>query len=472
MKKTLATVAALFAIAIAANAQEEEVLYDQYGKRVTGEPLKVQQEDGIFRARGSEYKLWFDSRVQADGAVFFGQQDWADPIGNGINMRRVRFAVKTQVTKDWYGEVDVDFANGAFELKDAIIRYDGIPNMEIQLGNFKEFFSIQRNNSSRYLQFMERPMVSQCLAPSRHLGLNAKYAKDAIWASAGIFFQEIEGQETRTFSENNNKLTNFDTDEGISLTGKFVWMPGFDKENWGLHIAAAASYRQPKTSAEIWGYNRYSTRNNTSVNRKKYIDTGDFGMVDFSTIYTAELAGYWGGFRGEAAYIGNTTLLKNAPELGGKAKNFGGWYVQGGYLLFGGKQHYDSNGAKFNRVTRGQNWGDVELCGRVEQIDLNADKAYWDAATYEQAGKLIMGGSAMAFSIGINYYINNNVKFVLDYQYTDNDMFASGKSNKFFVGRDGDGNATRDPRKVDFEKTGDMGGINYHMVSTRLEINF
>ena len=36
---------------------------------------------------------------------------------------------------------------------------------------------------------------------------------------------------------------------------------------------------------------------------------------------------------------------------------FWGWYAQAGYLLFGGTQRYDANGAKFTRVKRGDGTG-------------------------------------------------------------------------------------------------------------------
>ena len=142
---------------------------------------------------------------------------------------------------------------------------------------------------------------------------------------------------------------------------------------------------------------------------------------------------------------------------------FQGWYVQAGYLLFGGTQRYDGAGAKFTRVKRGQKWGDVELCGRVEYIDLNADKG-------ADAPK-IMGGSAMAYSAGLNYYINDHVKVQLNWQYTDNDRYSSGKGNKFIVGRDASGNPTKDPSKVVAAQSGNPG-VNYHMVAMRFEIDF
>ena len=450
--RKLSIVFALFLVAgVAANAQKEQ--YNQYGVKVDIDPLQAEAQDGILvlRSKGdSGYKIWFDNRVQTDGAVFFGEQDWADGISNGLSIRRARFAVKAQIDKNWYGEVDMDMANGKFELKDAIIRYTGLNHWQFQMGNFKEIFSIQRNNSSRYLQFIERPMVCSALAPSRGIGLNANYYNNGIFANLGIHGQAIEGSEERDLTENLSKSP-AGPDEGLSYTAKFVYQPGYDKEDWGLHLGAAFSYRTPKTTDDSWGKARYSTRNTTSINRKKYIDTDGFDYK-YCYLYTGELAGYWKGFRGEAVYMANSTAV---PE--GGYKNFFGWYVQGGYLLFGGTQRYDGAGAKFTRVKRGQKWGDVELCGRVESIDLNADA-------------VIHGGAAMAYSLGLNYYINDHVKVQLNYQYTDNDKYACGKGNKFRVGTTDGITPTNVPKQV--SETGSAAGVNYHMLAMRFEIDF
>lgn len=454
MKKLFYFAVLLLSSAFIANAQDQ---YNQYGVKVDIDPLQAEAQDGILVLRSknnSGYKIWFDNRVQTDGAVFFGEPSWADGISNDFSIRRARFAVKAQINKDWYGEVDMDMANGVFELKDAIIRYTGLENWQFQMGSFKEIFSLQRNNSSRYLQFIERPMVCSALAPSRHLGLNANYYNKGLFLNLGIMGQEIEGEETRSFVEESSKGKG--PDNGLTYTFKAVYQPGWNKTDWGMHIGAAASYRNPKTSDETFGKMRYSTRNSTSINRKKYIDTGDFDF-DHYIRYTAELAGYWKGFRGEAVYMGNTTYLPNNAGT----KMFSGWYVQGGYLLFGGQQRYDNAGAKFTRVKRGQKWGDVELCGRVEYIDLNADKAL---AADDQK---IMGGSAMAYAVGLNYYINDHVKVQLNWQYNDNDRFASGKGNKFFCGVDENGAATRNPYY-----TRGKAGVDYHMVAMRFEIDF
>ena len=453
MRKIILIVATLLLVVPAATAQQR-VKYNQYGVQVKSDRLDVEAQDGILvlESPTSGYKLWFDIRAQADGAVFFGAPDYADKIGNGVQIRRARFAVKGQIDENWYGEFDMDLANGLAELKDAIVRYTGVPNLDLQVGNFKENFSIQRNTTSRYLQFMERPMVCSALSPSRHLGFNAKYAKDWIWFSAGAFSQVIAGQEEWTNVADNNK--DFGRSSGYSLTTKLVFRPLYKLDNASLHIGAAYSYRTTTTDLATgeWGTYRASARNSTSINRKKYIDTNNLPGFDHNNLWTVELAGHWGGLRYEAAYIGDNVHFK--PEAADpETKNFGGWYAQAGYLLFGGKQRYDSMGGKYTKVERAHDWGDIELCARYETCNLNFGNVY--------------GGAAEAYTLGLNYWVNENVKMQLNYQFNNNDRYANGK-NKLFVGLDEAGNPTKDFGKI----ASKSAGVDYHMLAVRFEIDF
>ena len=449
MRKPICMIAILLTALSAAFAQEH-VKYNQYDR------LDVEAQDGILvmASPNSGYKLWFDIRAQADGAVFFGAPEYADPIGNGTSIRRARFAVKGQIDESWYGEFDMDLANGLVELKDALIRYTGIPNLDLQVGNFKENFSIQRNTTSRYLQFMERPMVCSALTPSRHLGINAKYAKDWLWISAGAFTQEVAGSEEWTNVADNNK--DFGRNAGYSLTTKVVFRPLYKLDNASLHIGAAYSYRTTKVSQATgeWGTYRASARNSTSINRKKYMDTNNLKGYDHNNLWTVELAGHWNGLRYEAAYVGDNVRFN---DDGVSSINFSGWYAQAGYLLFGGRQRYDANGGKYTKIKPGKKWGDLELCFRYEFLDLNAPE------------RKVFGGSAEAYTVGLNWWVNNNVKVQLNYQYNNNDRYANGK-DKLYVGLDAAGKPTRDYTKVVTESG--KAGVDYSMLAVRFEIDF
>ncbi|MBE6201720.1 MAG: porin [Rikenellaceae bacterium] len=468
MKKFLLIAAVAIVSICGAQAQEAEVTYNQYGQKVTSLPIKAQVQDGIlvFQNKDAGYKMWFDVRVQGDAAVYFGYDKNLTQIGNGMSFRRTRFAVKTQINKDWYAELDTDWSSGIVELKDAILQYDGIENLQIKMGNFKENFSIQRNSTSRYLLFMERAMVTY-LAPSRHMGVNFRYSTPALWASFGVFGPEIKGAEEQTAMEDGNK--DYGLDAGLSYTGKLVWRPLHKMDNGSLHIGAAVSYREPKVTSTD-GYNaiRYSTRNSTSINRKKFLDTDAIPYLDHELLWTVELAGHYESLRYEAAYISRQAFIdvEKNPQ-GQDLRPASGWYVQAGYMLFGGKQNYDAGGAKYTRCTRGKDWGDVELAARIDQINLNLNRYY-------------MGGSALQYALGINYYPIENVKFMINYQFADNDIFANGKGAQdgtdktakgpYRTGYDADGNVTYFPANVD--KTKGANGVDFHMISCRFQVAF
>ncbi len=448
MRKLISIAAAVLLTLSAAFAQK----VNQYGVAVQSDRLDVEAQDGILvlSSPTSKYKLWFDIRAQMDAAVFFGAPSYADKIGNGVSIRRARFAVKGQIDENWYGEFDMDLANGLVELKDAIVRYTGVPNLELQVGNFKENFSIQRNTTSRYLQFIERPMVCSALAPSRHVGINAKYAKDWLWVSAGVFGPEIAGSEEWQYIADNNK--DYGYNAGYSLTGKVVFRPLYKMENASLHLGAAVSYRTPKASDEKYGTYRASARNSTSINRKKYLDTDNLADYTHNLLWTAEIAGHWGGLRYEGAFMQDIVSFKSTA-VDPTPKKFWGWYGQAGYLLFGGTQRYDANGGKYTKVKPGKKWGDIELCARYEFLNLNCGNVY--------------GGAAEAICVGLNYWVNNNVKFQVNYQYNHNDRYANGK-NKLFVGLDDTGAPTKDYTKIAAAKA----GVSYSMLAVRFEIDF
>jgi phosphate-selective porin OprO/OprP len=223
-------------------------------------------------------------------------------------------------------------------------------------------------------------------------------------------------------------------------------------------------YDTPKTSDEMGVYagTRFSCRNATNISRKKYIDTDDIKNTKYNLIATAELACHYDGFRMESAWLSDWTYMDPEKVILDRPYHFQGWYVEGGYLLFGGKQSYDSDGAKFNRVRAGRSWGDIELALKYEFLDMNDYKD-------RLADQAIYGGSAELYGAGLNFYFSKNVKIGLNYQYVNNDRYANGKG-KLYVGLDADGNATKDFTKVVNEAG--KAGVNYHMLLARFQVAF
>ena len=434
-----------------AQSPDTTARYNQYGVKVARTPLQAEERNGmlILESKDQKYKIWYDARVQVDGAMFFG--DTYNPIGNGTSIRRARFAVKSAFGEKWYGEFDMDISNSELELKDAYVEFSPNKSLGLKAGNFKEGYSMESTTTSRYLTFIERPNAVATFAPSRHIGIAATYNRQWLYGMGGIHFQNVGGLEERVFSEDNNK--DFGYDEGVSFTGKLVAMPFYSDFTKGLHVGISGSYRTPKSDAEIRGTERYSTRSLTSINRKKYMDTDMIPDVDHIALGGFELAGYHKNFRFQAEYLMSNVYRKDDLPT----DKFDGWYAFGSMILFGGHYNYNTSEAEFTQPTRGKTWGDVELAFRYDYLSLNS----------RMDG--IMGGAGDGYTLGLNYHVNNNVKVMLNYAYLNHDRYANGKG-KLFVGYDAAGELTKDPSKV-VDAKGEAGE-DYSMVSIRFEVDF
>lgn len=453
MKKLLLTIflGLCFTMAFTQEVQDTTVRTDQYGKEVDRVPLITENRNGIlvFESKDQSYRLWFDIRVQTDGQISMSKT--LNPIGNGVTIRRARFAIKTNLGKNWYGELDLNAANGVLELEDAYLSYDFLNGLTTRVGNYKERFSMSETASSRYLNFMERGMAVTTFAPSRHIGWEAAYNGKRFFAAGGIFFQEIKDLETNTYVEDNNK--DYGRDQGISLTGKFVLQPFGANKDYGLHLAYAYSYRQPKTDVDPSEYGgiRYNTRSLSNINRKKYLDTDVIPFFRNQLLSNIELAAYYKGLAVQGEMITNRTQRKNDLQT----LDFGGYYAQAVYMVFGGRQVYNKSEGEFTQPDKGKKWGDIELALRYDYVDLN--------------DKTVYGGSADAMTAGLNFYAARNIKFQLNFSSINHDRYASGK-NKLYVGQDVTGALTKDPTKV-ANATG-KAGEDYNQLGIRCEINF
>lgn len=423
---------------------------NQYGVKVERKPVNGEERSGflVFESPDQSYKFWFDIRLQVDAAAFSGKTP--SPIGNDIAIRRLRFATKSQFTPHWYGELDLDFAKAMVELEDAFMQYSN-GDFSVKLGNAKEVFSMETNTTSRYLTFLERPISTQALTPSRRLGLSAAKSLPAgVRAFGGIYFQEVgDNGKVVSRADNNN---NFGANEGYSLTGKLIYQPSFNTEDGGVHVAAAGSYRTPKLD-DVLGTMRFSARAVTTINDKKYVDTDRIKNVDHQNLSGLEGAAFRKNLRVQGEYY--TTTVTRLDTL--KAAKFEGGFVMASMLLFGGHHRYNKEEGEFTQPARGRSWGDIELAARFEYLSLNDEKAG------------IMGGAGQATVLGVNWWVNNNVKFMLNSGIVDNDRNATGRG-KYAVGYDAAGKPTTKPNLV--VAPDGKAGNDYRVLALRCEVNF
>ena len=434
-----------------------EKAVNDYGQEV-GMRIKLNPEsrDGIlmFSSTDNRFRYWFDNRVYFDGAFYLGDNTYQGvehEIGNGVNIRRMRFALKAIIWGNWGGEIDFDFGNNAVDITDAYVRYIG-KNWQIKAGNFREPMSIETMTTSRYITFMERPYATE-QAPSRHLGIDYKMFTNHIFFEGGLFSSNIANDLIRDQNKSNG------TNAGWSVTGRFAYAP-IKKEKMVLHLGVSGSYRVPKIQELGDPINsfRYGENAETEINRKKYIDTDWVPDCKTKTIVGLEAAYAVKNFRVQGEYL-RTDITRDADKVpaGEDKYSLHGFYVMGAWLINNADYYYNMADAEFSQIDfRNNKKGAFEFALRYSFMDANTFKEGVDIP-------YMQGGSGESYTAGVSYYFNYNVKLMLNYSYMNHDRWADGKGKFKTYDIDANGN--------DITPAGE-GGIDFSTIQARILIAF
>ena len=129
----------------------------------------------------------------------------------------------------------------------------------------------------------------------------------------------------------------------------------------------------------------------------------------------------------------NLATLKHAGD-----PEFEGWYVEGSWIITGQPKTYSASAmnnemGSWNapRVIEpfsldGHSWGAWELTGRYSEVDTNWNDGH-AGLTVPIGG--IRGGEEKAWTVGLNWYPNNNVRFVVNYINVDADRLNAAGFN-------------------------------------------
>jgi len=337
----------------------------------------------VFQSSDSAFKYWLDARAQVDFADYLGGEN---ALATGVALRRVRLGVKTTLYRNWLGEIDVDFAGDAVEVKDLWIGYQGWSNSLLRVGNFKEPFSLETLTSSKYITFLERSYIDN-FSPDRHIGLAYSRWGSRWQVSAGVFGQG-SGDVDATGQN-----------QGFGLTARATVAPVL-RDRQVVHLGAAVSRRTPDADATP-NRLRIRARPETNVNKARFLSTGRITNVDYELLYNGELA----VVQGPISFQTEVTKA-DVHRLGGRTTaSFWGGYAYVSYFLTGESRPYLASEGEWDRVFPRSSKGAWEVAARVSTMDLD------DAST----GVGILGGKGTNITVGLNWYVNPNFKIMADY---------------------------------------------------------
>jgi phosphate-selective porin OprO and OprP len=186
------------------------------------------------------------------------------------------------------------------------------------------------------------------------------------------------------------------------------------------------------------------------VDPTSFLATGNI-PASGGQVYGVEVAGSYKNLFAQGEYYhyvvdaraGVPTVPGNLQGgIPGPALNFDGGYAQASYSI-GGTRHYDPTRGAYTGVIpenpmmpASGGWGALEFAGRFSFVNLNSPylttatlgPAFSAPGVFTGGTTTYGGGKQTAYGVGLNWYPNYNMKFMLDYEHVvvDNPQFFGG----------------------------------------------
>ncbi len=355
--------------------------------------MRTYWQDGLrLDSNDGSFKLKIGGRIQHDWAFFDADGRIEDRVGeldDGTEFRRARLYLSGTIYDNTEFKLQFDFADGDSDFKDVYLGLRNVPVVgSVRVGHFKEPFSLEELTSSNYITFMERSLVTT-FAPARNTGImlrNHMLDKRMTWA-AGFF------RDTDDFGEGSGG-------RNYNVTARLTGLPWYeDKGEKLLHLGVAYTHKNFEDDMV-----RFRARPEAHLSHR-FVDTGDFS-ADFADIIGVEAASVLGPFsvQGEFVQAFLESRVNGDPAFWAAS-------LQASYFLTGEHRPYKRETASFSRVKPLRNygedggWGAWEVGARYSYLDLN------------DAG--IDGGRLRDFTLGLNWYLNPNIRMMWNYILAD-----------------------------------------------------
>ncbi|MES1989562.1 MAG: porin [Pseudomonadota bacterium] len=340
--------------------------------------LEMESHDGKF-------SMGIAGRIQADAYAIDDAGSSKNPMGNGMELRRVRLGAYGKMYGDWKYKFEVEYAGDKVTVKDAFIETTLAKNLNIRAGHFKEYYGIDNLTSDNTITFMERAL-SNVYWPEEAMGVGLTYTDGKFWgAQAGIFTPGVV-----------NGGTTDDTD--WAATGRIYAAP--EVAGGKVHVGLNGSYRSSESS--LTTATKFEQRPESHI-AEKTLRTGNITNPDSETRFGPEVAANFGAVTVQAQYDWSTIERLN----GAPAVSTDGGYVEASWFVTGEKRNYSVKTGTFSRTDA---TNAIQLAARVSHLDFS-DAALTDARR----------GVQDDVTFGANYYFNPNVRLMLNYVLADLD---------------------------------------------------
>ena len=366
-----------------------------------------------FSTADGAYTLSITGRMFLDVGAYSGIGDNERSLigqsaaqGNAT-FRSVQLGAKGTFAKDWGYKIVFDFAKNNPSLYEASLHYKGVKNVDFVIGAIQPKLTLDDSTSANDIMFMERAAANNMMT--------------GIGAGAGRMAAGVTGHTDNVFAAAyytmDSKGSNDDYTNQNAL-GR-VAVAFHPSEASTLHLGASGTYAFDTTNDSYTFSNRSELR--IDGGSLKTLNTKSISNVEHMAAYGPEAAFAYGPVKAQAEYYAYDVSRGN----GFADANFDAWYVAASWVITGESYKYDIKKGAFKGVTpanplvSGGGYGAFELGARYSEADFNDGT--------------IIGGKQNVWTVGLNWYPNSNIRFMLDYGMVDVEDYGQtvGQDLKF-----------------------------------------
>ncbi|OGG03990.1 MAG: hypothetical protein A3F83_01675 [Candidatus Glassbacteria bacterium RIFCSPLOWO2_12_FULL_58_11] len=354
--------------------------------------LEAGEKGFVIRSADGSYQLKLRGYMQADGRLYYNDDE--QPATNDILLRRVRTIFEGTLNKYTRFRIMPDFGQGKTVLQDSYIEFAYWPAAQLRAGKFKPPLGLERLKSGANLLFIERGQPTS-LVPNRDLGiqLGGALAKGSLEYAVGLFNGASDGGST-----------DGDSNDDKDLVGRVFAHPfrkaGADLSQ-GLGVGIAGSVGHQKGG--LPSFSTPGQRTFFSYRTDAIADGRRWRLSPQFYYYQGPL-----GLLGE--YVRSVQETRKGTETANLANT--AWQLAASWVVTGGEASFTDVKPKRPFNPRNGVWGAVELAARYHelQVDKAAFPVFADPA--KAAGK------AAALGVGVNWYLDRQLKVSAGYEQT------------------------------------------------------
>lgn len=354
-------------------------------------------------------------RIEADAVAVAQSTSSKALIGdiqNGYGFRRARLGAQGNVGTSARWVAEIDFANGNFRPRDLYVALTALPLVrEVQIGYFREPFSLEGATSSRYITFMERSPLN-VLDPARNWGAAARWRPES---ERGTFALGAFRTDTTNGGFSSGDAGNW------AVTSRLTALPVFEDEGRFrlVHLGGAISFRKPPDGVVTYAPNPQSN----------ILDVSDSPASPFlpavsipssgQQLYNLQAAAVSGPFSVQGEWFATSI-----QQRGGGPVLLHGFYADASLFLTGEHRGYDRTEGSFSRVAvlrplvrtsscPAAGFGAVELTARLAVADFLSSNLPRPAG-----GPLALAANGAVLyqtTVGVNWYLNDYTRVMLNY---------------------------------------------------------